>query len=100
MQIHPNLADRHNMSYDQVVQARAAMKMLGQIDGQANVSVSDAEIMTYAATMSLNLDDMDSEELRGELITQKCAEIYRKMFGQRSTRHHEEWRNVIYEMAG
>ena len=70
-------------TYDEVVQGRAALKMYGQIAGQAVIKLqegnvhSDAE--TYAA--SDNGDGVDS-------ANEKVRQLYMEMFGQRSPKDH------------
>ena len=75
-------------SYDQTLQTCAARKILGVIASYTGMTVSEADIEKGKQSRS---EDSD-EDIKARLIDERCADDYRRMFGQRSiippTRYH------------
>jgi hypothetical protein len=79
-----------NHTYDQVVQARAARKMYGQIAGQAGIKPQEGSVDSDANKFEefAAFDDGDGVNRANE----KVIRLYMEMFGQRSPR--DQWTNV------
>ena len=85
-----------NHSYDQTLQWRGTNKMLGILAGQADLTVTDEEREMWREFHQDEIadDPMDTEldhEMESAIIRIKCAALYVDMFGQRSSRNHDEW---------
>ena len=79
-----------NHTYDQVLQARAAQKMVGQLVGQIDPRSDDWLVKTEEDESD---DDGEEREQRERRAVEKtCSRLYRSVFGQRSSR--EGWGNV------
>lgn len=83
-------------TWDQRQQARAALKMYGQIAGQAEIPVDDGEVLALATTISGEGEGAESEPLTAEARVRMAGDrmrheavvkLYMEMFCQRSRRN-------------
>jgi len=69
--------------------------MQGIIFGQGRLSASSsANRAAWVEANNLQLSEIDEEsedQMRHDVLTVKAADLYRKMFGQRSSRHGWQW---------
>lgn len=79
-----------NYSYDQLVQALAAQKMLGQLAGRANIEVTDEEIQAYRAAHPEDYqqedESYDDDSAQSRIFQAKLEGLYMESWGQRSSR--------------
>ena len=69
--------------YDQVVQIRAANKIISQITDQKNVEITEEEIKT-----ALDLNQNENEaEVQQTILLNKCICLYTQMFDQCDSHH-------------
>ena len=83
-------------SYDQTLYWRGTNKMLGTLAGQAVLTVTDEERGMWREFHKDEISDdaIDTKldhEMQSAIIRIKCAALYVDMFGQRSSRNHDEW---------
>ena len=75
-------------TYDQVLQARAARKYIGQL-------ASNLQLDREALFELSQIEDEDVRAVaRKEKYKETAQELYRLLFGQRSQRHFQDWAKV------
>ena len=79
-----------NDSYDEVLQATAANKMINIIEAYTSKVVGEEKIPAFRQRPGNT--PVSADEARAKLIDDSCAEDYRVMFGQRCRR--EKWGNI------
>lgn len=77
-------------SYDEVLQATAANKMISIIEAYRSKVVGEEKIPAFRQRPGNT--PASADEARAKLMDDSCAEDYRVMFGQRCRR--EKWGNI------
>lgn len=75
-------------TYDQIVQSRAAKKMVSQIAGQGNVTMTDEEVQVKEDRKS----GLDDDAVKAVITERRASTLYTMVFGQFDSRI--DWNDV------
>ena len=81
-------------TYDQVLQAKATVKMLDQISEEANMEeVEEPPIEALGDAITEGEKTKAISDFKNAIVTGQAEELVRKMLGQRTSR--KDWGNVL-----